>query len=290
MSSNNTLGMQYSECDSIISSLESAIIMAEKDLSYIIDAENLAYGCRPQATESICTAKISIKSVKEDIEKFKEDFKKYYTNVSDFDEELHKSFRKFAGELGTLVGIGSSTEFGLLSTGKDGLIGVNRDIFKSLSISGCKIVEKDGYYIIKGLPSSREGISALKDIKGTRYKIGSNKYFEAGIYKYLPEGASLGDEFSKFGSNIGKNIEKGFKGFGSNTFKFVKQDTIGNTAKGLGYISVAAGVGKGIYENYEEGADAGEYTADIVCDTAKGLGSMAAASAGAEIVCNKVYL
>ena len=51
-----------------------------------------------------------------------------------------------------------------------------------------EIIQKEDYYIIKDSREKRKEIEDFNKIKGTRYKIGSDKFKEAGLDKYLPKG------------------------------------------------------------------------------------------------------
>lgn len=282
MENNNIFGLQYSECDTIVSNLNTAISRAQTDLEYINYAYLQASGCRSSAKDAIWSSLSGMKDIIDDISNFKESFSDYYKNVKNFDEKFFKSFGGTAVIIGETANV-LAVPFGYGSTGKDGLAGTARDLFKTLSLDNCYIVEKDGYYIVKGTVAGRKGISALGGIKGTKYKVGSEKFIKSGLNKYLPKGSSIDDVASKFTSNISPNLKKGFEEFGGNTFKFKRGEKLGNTAKGLGYASIGVGVVGGIYENYQNGADAGKYAGDAVADTVSGLVGMAAGSAGAEI-------
>ena len=96
---------------------------------------------------------------------------------------------------------------------------------------------------------------------------------------------------SKTITNIGDNLKAEFEPakFFKDTYAFEKSGSdyikkLGNIGTAIGYVTVGADVVSGIYKNYENGEKKPtKYAADIVTDTAFGLGSLAAVSAGAKI-------
>lgn len=148
-----------------------------------------------------------------------------------------------------------------------------------------RVVEKDGYYIVKGLKDLRGKDSNLKNIKGTRYKIGSQKFNESGLNRLVPAAASPKIKFSKFLSNMkdGQLWKDTYKDFGNKTFKFQKGDVLGNIGKGLSYAGIALKAGTNAYENIKGGASGAKVAADLTTDVAKGLAGMAVASGCAKI-------
>lgn len=298
MENNNVFGLEYSECDTIITNLTSAIGKAQTDLEYINYAYLHVSGCRNIAKDAVGNSLAGIKSIIEDISKFKDDFSDYYENVKEFDEEFFKSLSQIAGLLGDTSNILTTQEFGYLSTGKDGLLGTLKNIYLTGYLAKhdhCYILEKNGYCIIKGTAKYREGIESLKDIKAPRYAIGSKSYYKAGLDKYIPKGSSFEEGVSKFKANIKPNIKKAFnitkdttiksglEDFGKNTFIPKENEGLGNIAKGLGIAAIGAGIAKSVYDNYQSDADAGEYAGDAVSAAVSGAVGMAAGSAGAEI-------
>lgn len=156
------------------------------------------------------------------------------------------------------------------------------DYFKAGRLS---IVEKDGYYIIKGLKNLRVKDQNLRNIKGTRYKIGSQKFNESGLKWLSPANSSPKIKFSKFLSNIkDKALWKDtFKDFAGETYKFRKGELVGNLGKALSYTGIVLKTGTNVYENYKSGASGSKIMADVTTDVAKGLADMAVATGCAKI-------
>lgn len=153
------------------------------------------------------------------------------------------------------------------------------------ALSGMKIVEKNGCWYIKGLYSARKNIDVVKNIKGTKYRIGSDAFKRSGLYRLNPSGTSALENIKKFKFNImEKEIWKdSFKDFGKKIYKFEKGDALGNIGKVIGYGAIAFETGSGIYDNINNGASTSKIVADATVDVAKGLGSMAIATGCAQV-------
>jgi hypothetical protein len=149
-------------------------------------------------------------------------------------------------------------------------------LIKSALGSKFKIVVKGDYYIIKGSPKFR--IEEAK-ILGTRYKIGSPKA-NAHVAKYVNPDLSA----KAIAKNVGTNIKGCLGGTFKDAYVFQKGDLLGNIGRGMGYASVALGVGNGIIKNKHAGeTEVTKYAADATVDLAKGLGSMAVATGAAKV-------
>ncbi len=173
---------------------------------------------------------------------------------------------------------------GTLQTGADHLMSI-APISNAFKHGAMKVVEKNGYYIIKGIKSLRNKDANLKSIKGTRYKIGSQAFNESGLKWLVPSGSSPRIVGAKFLSNIKDPglWKKNFENFGGEAFKFNKGDIIGNAGKALAYAGIALETGTNIYENYKSGASGAKIAADATTDIAKGLAGMAVATGCAKI-------
>ena len=152
--------------------------------------------------------------------------------------------------------------------------------------SGFNIYQKGDYYIVNGLPYSRQGIDGLENISGTRYRIGSEAFLNANLDKYLPIGQrSASNVWDKWKSNAANNLSGITLGGICKDAFYIGADKrlLQNIGTAAGYLSVVASVGGGILENYENGASGSKYAADIAVDTLKGLGGMAVATGCAQV-------
>ncbi len=173
---------------------------------------------------------------------------------------------------------------GTLQTGANHLKSTAH-ILDAFKHGALQVVEKDGYYIIKGVKELRSKDELLKNIKGTRYKIGSDAFNQSGLKWLAPAGSSPKILGAKFLSNIrDKGLWKNsFEDFGGQAYKFKKNDLIGNAGKALAYAGIALNTGTNIYENYKSGASGAKIAADATTDVARGLAGMAVATGCAKI-------
>ncbi|RDU22020.1 hypothetical protein [Anaerosacchariphilus polymeriproducens] len=153
-------------------------------------------------------------------------------------------------------------------------------------ISSMKIVERNGYWCIKGLYNTRANGADVSGIKGTRYKVGSEKFVKSGLNRFVPSDATNAQKMAKFAKNIKdrklwSNVKSSINM--KSIYGFERNDMLGNVGKCIGYASIGIDVGKGIYDNYKEGASASKIVADASVDVAKGLGKMAVATGCAQV-------
>lgn len=157
-----------------------------------------------------------------------------------------------------------------------------------------EIIQKEDYYIIKDSREKRKEIEDFKKIKGTRYKIGSDKFKEARLNKYLPKGQhskmdilnKTKDNFTEISKN--KNFFKGTLRFTTKKSKQAENPELGldvkvtglekfdNVLKGLDYLSMGLDMAKSVDDNIKKGETrASEYITDAGIEALKGVTSMA---------------
>lgn len=136
--------------------------------------------------------------------------------------------------------------------------------------SGFRVEQVGDYYRVYGKNSSWTTTPGfpLENIKGRRYKVGSEKTVKSGVAAY----ASNSSAATKFTSALKAN----FSG------NFLKETYTGKGSI-FGYLKTAYETVTGIVGNVKSGASVAKIAADATTDIAKGLGSMAAAAAGAKI-------
>ena len=275
------LGLEYSECDTLINNLKATIDEAGIDEAYLVRALNCAQGCRGIAINGINTALTGVSTSIKNMIDFKSKFETYYSGIKEFDNAFSKDIDEVDNIIAELQSF-----FTYATSGKDGALG-SLIIATKAYRSNCVIYQKGKYFIIKGAVGARKGIPNLEDIKSTKYKEGSAAFNKSGVGKYVPKGTSISDGFEKFKSNVGSNIKGAFDdgvgGFAKNTFAFDK-NVVGNVAKGMGYASIALDAVSDVKNDYDNGtATASKVTADITVDVVRDLGGMATASACAEV-------
>lgn len=187
----------------------------------------------------------------------------------------------FLDYLKMLEGTISVSDYGMTTMQFIQVINANKSV-----ISSMKIVEKNGYWCIKGLYNTRANGVDVNGIKGTRYKVGSYKFMKSGLSRFVPSDATAGQKMAKFVDNIKdpklwKSAKNGITL--KSIYGFQSDDTLGNIGKSIGYASIGIDVGKGIYDNYKEGASGSKIVADASVDVAKGLGKMAVATGCAQV-------
>ena len=136
--------------------------------------------------------------------------------------------------------------------------------------SGFRVEQVGDYYRVYGKNGTWKTTPGfpLEDIKGRRYKVGSEKTVKSGVAAY----ASNSSAATKFTSALKAN----FSG------NFLKETYTGKGSI-LGYLKTAYETVTGIVGNVKSGASVAKIAADATTDIAKGLGSMAAAAVGAKV-------
>lgn len=161
----------------------------------------------------------------------------------------------------------------LQDVGKNTLKG----IFKSVAYFTGKLnITKVGDYLrIKGNQTIR---SIVDYPKGTRVKIGSDVYYDKG-YAWWYKDSTASDRL--------KALKGSFSGFFKDTYGVYRKTTTGKVKLKWGnilqYGMIAVDTVNGIKQNYQNGASTSKIFADATTEVAKGLGSMAAVSAGTKI-------
>lgn len=276
MGYSDKIGLAYAGWDSSRSYLDSALQNAEIDKSSLQSAASLAHG----AAGSVYSAISSVNSAIQQIANFKYATQQYVESVGYFDNDFANTF-VFSEQI--IEKIIQSME-GLNDVGVDGGIMLS-EVIKALK-SGCEIIEKDGYYIIKGYKIDRQGMKMVEDIAGTRYKVGSVKFNASGISNFLPQGARSPDAmFEQFKNNLPKSFSKQFSGFWKDTFAITKNDSLlEKFGKVFSYALIAVDVGVGVMDNIDAGeTKATKYAADAIVDTTFGLADMALATGCAKV-------
>lgn len=118
------------------------------------------------------------------------------------------------------------------------------------------------------------GLKGLEDIKGTRYKIGSDIFNKSVLNYFVPEGTSFSDEAEKFLQNLkDKDLWKdtfsdfdSFKGSMKKIYGFEKSNKIStkidNFGKIFGYAAIALDTGEGIKDDIDNKATASHTIGD----------------------------
>lgn len=109
--------------------------------------------------------------------------------------------------------------------------------------------------------------STIEGIKGRRYKVGSEADVKFGV-SARASNISLKTKFSRA-------LNHNFKNFG--------KDTFGSAASVIGYLGIAWETIDNAVGNVKKGASVSKIAADATTDIAKGVGAMAATSAGAKL-------
>jgi len=154
------------------------------------------------------------------------------------------------------------------------------------ALDGMKIVERDGYWYIKGFYGERKNIDGVKEIKAPKYSIGSDAFKQSKLNRFNPSGTNSLKNIKKFTSNIMDTDiwEDSFEKFGiKEIYKFKSKDVLGNIGKVVGYSAIAIDTGSDIYNDVINGASESKIVADTVVDVSKGLAVMAIATGCAEI-------
>lgn len=166
-----------------------------------------------------------------------------------------------------------------------GNIGIqSKNLFNTLN-TVFEIERKGNYYIIKGLPNKRKQTLNLKEIKGTRYRIGSPKFNEAGLQFYLPKGErSSSGIFKKSIDNFPDAFKRVNNDFLKETFKIETKslNTLGkleNAFKGLEYFTIGTNMIKSVNYNINNDEDRiSEYISDVAIEGGKGIFNMGVAA------------
>lgn len=109
--------------------------------------------------------------------------------------------------------------------------------------------------------------STIEGIKGRRYKVGSELDVKFGVSARASK-IPLTTKFTRA-------FKHNFKNFG--------KDTFGSVGSIIGYVGIAWETIDNIVGNVKSGASVSKIAADATTDVAKGLGAMAAVSAGAKL-------
>lgn len=233
-----------------------------------------------------------LREIERSLDEINSDVKKYAVSLANIVNLYNQTEDKIVGKAVDLEAISGIGSFVLNQWGHIVSFNEVKDIYingKKLLETGFKITEKNGYYIISGGGKNLKLNEAIRDdigkIKRGRYKYGSEKYFESGLYRYVPAGSSPRIIASKFCDNIkNKGIWKdSFKDFSSKAYGIKDAGGKLNIGNMLAYAGIALDTATGIYQNVQNGESGSKITADAVTDVAKGLGGMAVAAGCAQV-------
>lgn len=160
--------------------------------------------------------------------------------------------------------------------------------------SGLRIVQKGNYYIIKGTRDmgTRGNVFKLSakntTPRGTRYRIGSDKFIEAGLDRYVPEGSSFKTIASGWKNNLGVSMKaqlagdaavpKGqffsatAKNLTTKAFSLKQSGFLNKAGAAMNIAGIALDVGSEITYGLANGESAAKITGDVTSAVVVGAG------------------
>ena len=160
--------------------------------------------------------------------------------------------------------------------------------------SGLRIVQKGNYYIIKGTRDMADRanvfrLSAKGDTpRGTRYRIGSEKFLASGLDRYVPEGSSLRTIASGWKNNLGTalraelagdvNVPRGqffstsVKNLGKKAFSLNQSGALNKAGAAFNIAGIALDAGMELTSGLANGESAAKITGDVTASVVVGAG------------------